>query len=349
MKVTVIGAGNCSCAMAADLSDKGLEVTMLIDEEHEYDIQMIADSGSIILYENDVVKDVSIDCITTDPEKGLKDSEVVFFPIPAYGQKPLLEKYLEYCSDGQILLFTPGYLGSVVARKIIRNRSLCKRLYIGETNETIYNAAKVGGRGVRITGRIELLFLAAFPMTDVDYIKEKCEGIYNFTDAKNVFHCILNATNPIYHVPGCILNAGRIERAKGQFYLYEEGLTPAVCYVMERLDEERVSISKALGYPSYTVIEELAEGREPRTMWEEINGCQALEFVRGPETLASRYLTEDIPYGIATWLAIGEEVGLNLPIMQSLKVLGGTLLEGTGICMRDAEELGLQDLNIQDL
>lgn len=345
MKVTVIGAGNCSYAMAADLSSKGVEVTILVDPAHFREIELVAEMGVIELYENDSVTDVPISCITDNPQKGLADSQCVFFPIPAYGQKVVLDWLIDYFCEGQTIVFTPGYLGSIVARNILKERGITKTLYIGETNETIYNAKKLGGNKVCITGRVTPLYAAAFPKVDTSKLIEFCKDVYSFTEAKDVFHSTLNATNPIYHVSGCILNAGRIERAKGEFYLYEEGLTPAVAHVMELLDKERVQVMKALGYPYYTVAEELADGREPRSMWEEMNGCRSLEFVKGPDSLQSRYLTEDIPYGISSWLAIGELVGLDLPIMKSLKVLGGIVIgEEWSSKMRDAKELALCDL-----
>ena len=345
MKATVIGAGNCSYAMAADLSNKGIEVTILVDPDRLREIAPVAETGMIELYENDLVTDVTISCVTVDPEKGLAESQYVFLPIPAYGQKPVLEWIADYLCDGQTIVFAPGYLGSIVARNILKERGITKGLHIGETNETIYNAKKLGGNKVRITDRGTSLYMAAFPKSDSDKLIKACKDIYNFKKAEDVFHCTLNATNPIYHVSGCVLNAGRIERSKGEFYLYEEGLTPAVTHVMELLDKERIQVMKTLGYSYYTVVEELANGREPRTMWEEINGCCDLEFIKGPESLQSRYLTEDIPYGISSWIAIGELAGLTLPIMNSLKVLGGAILgKEWNNRMRDTKELDLCNL-----
>ena len=44
------------------------------------------------------------------------------------------------------------------------------------------------------------------------------------------------------------MNAGRIERSKGEFYFYEEGVTPSVASVINSLDKERINIGKALDY-----------------------------------------------------------------------------------------------------
>ena len=50
------------------------------------------------------------------------------------------------------------------------------------------------------------------------------------------------------HPPGVLLNAGRIERSRGEFYFYDEGVTPGVVDAIMALDAERRAVAAALGH-----------------------------------------------------------------------------------------------------
>ena len=49
-KITVIGAGNCSYAAAADLALKGNQVNMLVDEPHWSEITAVAKTRTVELH-----------------------------------------------------------------------------------------------------------------------------------------------------------------------------------------------------------------------------------------------------------------------------------------------------------
>lgn len=116
------------------------------------------------------------------------------------------------------------------------------------------------------------------------------------------------------------MNAGRVEYSRGDFYFYEEGVTPAVCRVIHRVDQERRAIARALGLELPPVDEAFhAAGFGPKgDLWATINGSRMLTQLRAPGALENRWLTEDVPYGLATWALLGEQVGASTPILRSL-------------------------------
>ena len=70
-----------------------------------------------------------------------------------------------------------------------------------------------------------------------------------------------------------------------------------------------------------------------------------LTSLRAPGALDTRWLTEDVPYGLAAWSAVGQQYGVACPTMESLVDSISTLLE------RDfrAERRTLADLGIEGL
>jgi hypothetical protein len=68
----------------------------------------------------------------------------------------------------------------------------------------------------------------------------------------------LSALNPVVHPAGVLLNAGRIERSRGEFWFYEEGVTPGVVAAIRAVDGERRALGAALGLELAPVAEAFA-------------------------------------------------------------------------------------------
>ncbi|MEI2717507.1 MAG: NAD/NADP octopine/nopaline dehydrogenase family protein [Candidatus Nanopelagicales bacterium] len=136
----------------------------------------------------------------------------------------------------------------------------------------------------------------------------------------------LNNPNPTLHCLGVLLSASRIEYSHGEFYYYEEGMTPHVCQAIEAIDAERVAIGEALGVSvlslrdTYSVM---GYGPKGDTFWSVIRGVAALNGIKGPTEIDSRYLTEDVPIGLTIYSQLGSRLGVDTKIMQSVITLTG--------------------------
>lgn len=192
--------------------------------------------------------------------------------------------------------------------------------------------------------------MGVFPAKETSHVVEELSKLYEFNEAEDVIACGLISLNPVAHTPGCLLNAGRIERSRGEFWLYEEGVTPCVARVMEELDNERISLVGRFGYRPISMEEALAGDREPRTIWEEINASTKLTPIKGPVSVKNRYFTEDIPYGLVPWAYIGDQLGVDTPVMDSIINLGSIIIEQdswkTG---RTLEDLGIAGMTVEEI
>lgn len=220
-----------------------------------------------------------------------------------------------------------------------------------ETATLNYDARIVSPGNVYVYDRNHEIKCGVLPASKSDEVYKILEKYYGeFIPCEDVLACGLHSLNPCLHIPGCVMNAGRIERSKGNFYLYEEGITPTVATVMEVLDEERATLVRALGYDLMTVAMELAEGREPRSIWEEVNGCETLEFIKGPTSLQNRYFTEDIPYGLVSWSELGQMLGIKTPLIDAFIEIGSIIINQkpreTG---RTLKKLGIEGMSVDEL
>ena len=352
-KVAIMGSGNGSQAMAADLTLKGHSVSLYETEEFANlpNTRYVFENKRIRLQGRAGDGEATIDCVTSDIAEAVKGAEVIFLPLPAFTQEFYANLLADYVEDGQIIVLTPGNLGSLVFKKIFREKGVTADVTLVETATLNYDARILAPGVVYVYDRNYEIKCGVLPASRSEQVYKVLEDYYKeFIPCEDVLACGLHSLNPCLHIPGCVMNAGRIERSKGEFYLYEEGITPTVANVMEVLDAERGEIVHKLGYELMTVAMELAEGREPRTIWEEVNGCQTLEFIKGPTSLKNRYFTEDIPYGLVAWSDLGKQIGVPTPLIDAFIEIGSIIIEQkpreTG---RTLDKLGIDGMTIEEI
>lgn len=144
---------------------------------------------------------------------------------------------------------------------------------------------------------------------------------------QNVLETGLSAMNPVVHPAGVLMNAGRIERSRGEFYFYDEGVTPAVVRVIEAVDSERLAIGRGYGLELTPVAEAFhAAGFGPSgDLWAVINGSKMLTALRAPGQIDTRWLSEDIPFGLCTWSTLGASVSVTTPTIDALTLASAVL------------------------
>jgi opine dehydrogenase len=150
--------------------------------------------------------------------------------------------------------------------------------------------------------------------------------------------------NIIVHPVGVLLNMGRIEHSKGEFWMYKEGLTPSVKKVIYRMDAERSALFRALGYSPYTYDE---------IFWDSFNmdvAQFAITSSKGPFSMQDRYVTEDIPMGASLTVSIARKAGIPMPTYETMIHLASVVNDIDFYAIgRTLENLGLADLNSEEL
>jgi opine dehydrogenase len=129
------------------------------------------------------------------------------------------------------------------------------------------------------------------------------------------------------HPAPTLLNAGRIE-SQSPFDYYSDGVTPSLARVVERIDAERLAVARALGVdvPSIQEFYRKSYGVQGQSLHQQIQQVRAYDGIKGPTTLNTRYLFEDIPTGLVPLACLGSAVGVPTPTIQAVVTLGGALL-----------------------
>jgi opine dehydrogenase len=352
IKVAVMGGGNASHTIAADLALKALTVNMFEMEEFAGPMRGVFETREIEISGVARTGKARLNLVTTDIREAVEEVEVIFIPLPGFAVSPYAQILAPHLREDQFVLIMPGTLGSLEFLRTLRSSGSRRNVIVGETGGLPFGTRLVGPGKAKTFHIRSVCGLATIPGNSGSLVYNKVKGLYPFVLKKNVVETGLAHLTPLLHPVGSLLNAGRIERSHGDFYMYEEGMTPSVVRVMESLDQERLEIGERMGLRLPTAVDMMVEsGYGPRgTLWESINGSAGLTPVKGPDSLSHRYVTEDIPYGLVAWASLGDASGVDTPIMDALIEIGSAIMGRN--CWkggRNLQKMGLEGLNLEQI
>jgi opine dehydrogenase len=354
MKVAILGGGNGAHTVAADLTLKGLSVNMFEMEDFASAMQTVFDTGKIEMTGVAGQGTARLNLVTTDIAAAIRDVEIIFIILPGFTISTYAGLLAPHLAENQTVIIMPGTFAALEFRQTLRNSGNLKEIIVAEVGGLPFATRLVAPGKVRTFHIRAVCPLAAVPGNQGPAVFEKISGLYPFVPKKTVIETGMGHLTPLLHPAGCLLNAGRIERSHGEFYMYEEGMTPSVVRVIEALDAERIQIGKCLGIDLPTGVDMMVESAYgPRgTLWESLNGSAGLTPVKGPPSLDNRYVTEDIPYGLVAWASLGDAVGVDTPVMDSLVEIGSAVMgkncwsEGRNLSKMGIEGLDLKQIKV---
>jgi opine dehydrogenase len=364
--IAVLGGGNGGHAVAANLSLAGYKVNF-------FELPQFAESFEKVLRTKEIqIQGISIDGVaklnlaTTDIQQAIKDAEVIFVITPAFGHKAMAEVCAPFVQDGQTIVLMPGSGGSLEFINIFKQKKVKREVTFAESCTLPYGARLKGPGHVSVLINAIILPTGVFPSKKTEEVIPKLKQFYSMIiPAKDVLEAAINNPNPIVHPVATLLSATRIEHSKGEFYLYAEGMTPAVARTYESLNQERLFICKALGYKLYHwdnlefkdynlgETEEECRYRILNTSMDAAfgkDGIYAGIKMKGPEHLKDRYVTEDVPYGMVLLSTLGDLMEVPTPthdaVIQLASTINRTDYWKTG---RGMKQLGLSTLDKKGL
>ncbi len=353
----VVGAGNSGLGLAADLGNRGFEVRMFDLEDFAASLQPIALAGGIKLRGARGEGFVPISMVTTDAGKAIGGANAILCSVPAYGHRRIARALAPHLRDGDVVVLMPGCCGGAIEfTQEVRAAGNTSGMVVAEASSFIFACKKEGADGVWIRGVKDRLPLAAFPARSTGMVLERIGPAYpQCTAARNVLETSLNNANHPLHAPAALLNVGRIEFMGGDWSFYHEGMTPAVCRLMEALDRERLAIATAYGLPQLPLLEMITgfyahQGVAGATLYDTLSKTPVHGAARAPSSVGHRYLTEDVPFGLVPMSSLGQLAGVPTPIMHGVSTVAGAVVgrdffaEG-----RTARSLGLAGKTVEQV
>jgi len=322
VKVTIIGAGNAGFVHAAKLYELGVELCICKNSKsvHNKFFDMVErESGFQAV---DVTNEsntffVKPQVITRDIKEAVDFADIIMIMTTTLQHEEIAEKIAPFVCDGQVIALIPGYMGSLIFKKHIN-----KKIHYCEWETTAYNGRIADEALVRITFYNPRNAISCLPQADSEFVLGKFSKLFCNTKflRKNILESAFHNPNMIVHTIGVLFSSARIEHSQGDFWMYKEAFTPSIINVINAFDKQKNDILEVFGCNRLDYFD-AAKWRNAKDLSldsMDVFRSFAQSSNRGPESLATRYISEDVPNGLCLFSSIGKSVAKNTSIADSI-------------------------------
>jgi opine dehydrogenase len=350
-----LGSGNGGCAVAFDYAAHGHKVRLFDFEQFPENVKAIQHNGGIYC-DGELEGFQPVDSAGHEIGIALNGADIIYAVGPAYSTRPFAEACKPYLKTKQIVIVCPGSCAGSVEFK--NNAGLDLRdadIIVAETSTLPYAVRLLEPGKIRIFNKLKGgLFLAALPTQNTNYVLEQVCDVYPMMSAaKNILQTSLQNGNPVIHPAITLMNVALIERTRGNFDFYQEGVTPAVGRLIEAVDRERITIGEKLGVdiipdPELGVL----QGYMTEATYDNgLINAPGFNGVKAQSSLDYRYFNEDVGYGLVFLQKLGEQVGVATPVVSAVITIVSVLMnrDYLGESRRTMETLGLSKYTANEL
>jgi opine dehydrogenase len=333
VRVAVLGSGGGALAVAADLAHAGREVVLADLPEFAGNLDPVRQQGGVRVVAGLYGARIEPVAVAESLADAVDGSELIIVVVPCFGHEPFMKVLAPLLQEGQSLLFIGEGSGSLVARLALAEAGE-QGIAVGETNTLPYLARPAGPGGVTADRKIGGVLLAGLPSSSTKKLLDLVSDVWPYISAaESVWETVLINFNAIDHVATMVANAGTAENRTGGMLLWGEGATPSVVRVIEAVDGELFAIRRALGLADERRYRDflIAQGFAPDAGPELYEVMRASKLVMGyaptgADGLKTRYITEDVPYALVLAASIGDEVGVETPVIDGLIAITSVML-----------------------
>lgn len=350
MNVAILGGGNGSYTTAADLALAGHRVRLW--RRSASDLAPLQAAGAITLVGEGRGGAARLDRATADLAEALDGAEVVIAPLPATSHGDLAKRLVGRLTGKEIVLFTPGTLGSfAVARDLARAGGPLPFAF-AESGTLPYLTRKTGPAAVSAPVRAANLPVGVFPASRSKVALERITALFPATrPCVDALDAALTNAGQVIHPPLVLVNAASIDG--GTFDIHAAGTTASARRIIDAVDAERVAARQGLGYP--------APHYELATYYDEARAAEGLYGVGAKQKLVAsglwrevltyehRYVSEDVALGLTLFESAGRTAGVATPAISGLLGVFGALLGRDLTGGRALDHLGLGDLTRREV
>lgn len=323
MKVGIVGAGAIGLASAAWIAERGHAVSLWAPRGNSTEALRLAP-----LQAHGVLQTSTMVEVAQDAEEVCAGADVLLIAVPLNGHRTVMDTLLPHLRSGQtVIVSSMGSLSALYLYEAAMARGI--RLSIASFGTTVLTARRRSATEVQIMTRRTLLGVSCLPKSHQSSTLDTCETLFGpgFTADVNFLATSLANINPVAHGPLALLNWTRIERAENwpQYHF----MTPRVAAVIEQLDAERLAIAQAFGLKVRTIERHFGESFNTAAdrladIAAELHGKRG--GPPGPTDVGTRFLTEDVPYGLVFTLALSHVAQIPAPATEATAAMAGMVV-----------------------
>ena len=325
--IFVCGGGHQGLSMAAHLALNGCNVT-LWNRTPEH-IQHIINTKTIfcsgVVNGNAKIKQASSNLSEVF-------SDVVMVTAPSSAHKDIATEIAPYVSADSVIVLNPGRtFGAIEFAETLKKCGVRTLPHIAETQTIVYTCRRAGDDSVNIYALKQNVGIAAIKGSNIEYILSripKCLSKY-FDKKDSVGETSLSNVGMILHCAPVLMNIGWIESDEADFKYYYDGISKSIASYLEKLDYERVNVSRAFGYNVESVLEWMKRiySTDGNDLYNCIRNNLSYRHIDAPKTLKNRYIFEDVPNGLVPIEALGKLCGISTGNITTIIDLANSVME----------------------
>lgn len=390
--ITIIGAGNGAHAFAADCKLGGAEVRMYEFTRFNNKVKGILNSRRICFEGIEMNHEnfkrngtATIDMVTYDMKEAVQGANHILVSVQAQGFEKIFEELAPLLEDGQTVSIFPDNFGSLILRRIMREKELKTKVIIAGYSSLVYgtrltdfNNMETETDVVNVMYRENEIRVDTLPSSDYDaymsIVKEipALDATTHLIKGDTVLDIGLSNVNVMLHVPAVVLNTGTIENWGiiphiGSHYavydIYAHGVSPSVGRVQYAFYQDQVAIAKAFGVGIMPVEENVLQSRMGligqimfgedfrQPFSEPLDQTTWLPVPKGSRfNMDSRYITEDVPVGCSAALSFANVLKVKTPVIDTMTNLANIMME-TNYCDNgyNLKTFGLEKMTAEEM
>jgi len=350
-KFCVIGAGAGGLSIAGYLAEKGCRVNVY-NRSYER-IMPFVDSKEIDIH-GELECRVKVNLVTSDIAEAVNETEVIMVVVPAMAHKDIAEKLSGCLQDGQIVILNPGRtFGALEVRNILQKNGINKNVVVAEAQSLLFACRVIEPGSAKILKVKNVVPLSCIPSWQIpEIIKLLKPVIPFFIPGDNILQTGLSNIGGIFHPATTILNTAWIENTRGGFEFYHAGISQNVAKVLEKIDDERIAVSAALGIRVISAKEwiYITYGIHGGNLYEAIQNNPAYSGLVAPRNINHRYVTEDIPMSLVPISSLGDYLDVDTRTMKSIIQLASIIHDVDYFEKgRNVSNMGLDQLSVKEI
>ncbi|TPW29124.1 NAD/NADP octopine/nopaline dehydrogenase [Martelella alba] len=307
MKIAILGAGSIAFGMAAFLAAAG----------HEARLWSPSGTGCKTLGERaDLVASGAVTftgtvTVAQSCAEALDGAELAIIAMPVNAHRMAIEALSPVINPAcPVIISSHASFAALYLSKCLKAEG--KDNLIIAWGTTLLTGRRKGETAVTVNTVRQKIDMATLPQSRAEEGQLLCTAIFGdrFVPRAGLMAIALSNLNPQNHLGIALLNLTRME--KGEIWGQGEHVTPAVGRFIEALDRERLSIAEAFGLKTKTVQEHFSLSfhvplGSVSAMNQEMHA--AGRGGQGPSTADSRYVFEDVPFGLHATAVLGRITG----------------------------------------
>lgn len=280
------------------------------------------------------------------------DADILMIALPAYGHKAVMDALAPYIRAGQVVLISShASFGALYLAKLLAARGIVVPIVAwGTTVTTGRQPSPVEASVNTVRSKVDVCTVPASLSKEG---LEACQTLFGdrFIERDGLLAIALSNLNPQNHMGIALCNMTRMEQ--GETWSQGLNVTPNVGRLLEALDDERLAIAEALGLKVRTIFEHFhLSFHVPKNSVSAMNQEMHREGRggMGPTTADTRYVTEDVPYGLLMTVKLGELTGRSARLhragVEIFSALYGRDFFGENALL---QAVGIDDLDLDEL